>query len=489
MTHPLSRDPLAATFSVPQAKGSRARALDAWACAGIALVAAGLRFYRLGRQSFWYDEVVTLRLARAGSARELINRLFEIDATRAPLHPFLLQFWLQLFGTSEFAARSFSVLCGIATAVLVYQIGRAGFDPATGLWAAWLAALSPLLIVYSREARMYAWLVLATCLCWRLLLALRHSFTATTAAAYVLCLTGLLYSHPLGLLMLAALVLAGLLEARESLLAAGRLLALHLVAAMLIVPWLGNYFDHPPEFLSERLPLRFLLGTPIAFIGGNGLLLLGLTVLITLGIVSRARDSTASNGEPTHVSAILLCWLIVPPVALYLYSWWFHPVFGPARYMVFVAPAYLVLVASGLSRLPAWARYPVVAGLAAASLLALPGAVYDPELKADWHEFSLELAEQRSRDPGRRLLVIVATNVPDRNVEVETARYYVPAGCDVIGSREAGAETAHLIDADVVYYAAGSRISSEQKVPGPIGPIQFREHRHYPGLNVYRGTR
>ncbi len=58
------------------------------------------------------------------------------------------------------------------------------------------------------------------------------------------------------------------------------------------------------------------------------------------------------------------------------------------------APAYLVLVASGLSRLPAWARYPVAAGLAVVSLLALPPAVYDPELKSDWRGFSLALAEQ-----------------------------------------------------------------------------------------------
>ncbi len=489
MTHPPSPEPLAANFPKLQANGARSPALDACVCAAIAFVAAGLRFFELGKVSFWYDEVVTMRLARSGSARELVNRLFEIDATRAPLQPLLLQIWLQSFGTSEFTARAFSVLCGIATVLLVYQIGRAAFDSATGLWAAWLAALSPLLIVYSREARMYAWLVLVTCLCWRLLLALRHSFTVSKAAVYVFCLVALVYSHPLGLLMLSALAFAGLLDARASLHGLGRWLAVHLAAAMLTLPWIGNYFDHPPEFLSERLPLRFLLGTPISFIGGNALLLLGLASLIALGIISRARDSTGSNREATHVSAILLCWLILPPLALYLYSWRFHPVFGPARYTVFVAPAYLVLVASGLSRLPAWARYPILAGLALVSLRALPPAVYDPELKADWRGFSIELAAERARSPGGQLLVIVASNVPERNVEVETARYYAPAGCNVIGLREAEAQPGLLKNADVVYYASGSRGSSEPLAPKPIGPIRFRERRHYPGLSVYLGIR
>ena len=113
--------------------------------------------------------------------------------------------WVGIFGTSEAAARASSVLCGVLTVLLVFDIGRVAFDVRTGLWAAWLAALCPSLIVYAREARMYAWLVLVTCLCWRLLLALRRSYTTGKAAAYVLGLAALVYSHPLGLPMLATL--------------------------------------------------------------------------------------------------------------------------------------------------------------------------------------------------------------------------------------------------------------------------------------------
>jgi mannosyltransferase len=404
------------------------------------------------------------------------------------LHPLLLQLWLRVFGASEFAARSFSVLCGIATVVLIYQIGRAAFDTRTGLYAAWLAALSPILVVYSREARMYAWLVLVTCLCWRLLLGIRRSFTVSKAAAYVCCLAALVYSHPLGLLMFAALAIAWVLDVRPSFGSLARWIAVHVAVTVLILPWIGKYFDHPPEFLSDRLPLRYLLGTPIGFIGGNAVLLVGLVALIAVGIIARARESTRLSGEAIRVPAILLCWLIIPPVALYLYSWLFHPVFGPARYTVFVAPAYLVLVAAGLCRLPAWVRYPVVIGLAIASSLALPGSVYDPELKADWRDFALELAERRSRDPNSKCVVIVASTVPDRNVEVETARYYLPADCAVIGVREAEGQHGRLIASDLVLYAVGSRKPSNQPVPESIGPYRFREYGRYPGLNVYLGA-
>ena len=96
--------------------------------AAIVAVAAGLRGYQLGRLSFWYDEVVTMRLARAGSPSALIDRLFRIDATRAPLHPMLLEGWIGVFGASEAAARALSVLCGVATVLLVFDIGRVAFD-------------------------------------------------------------------------------------------------------------------------------------------------------------------------------------------------------------------------------------------------------------------------------------------------------------------------------------------------------------------------
>ncbi len=374
----------------------------AWLIAAIVLAAGCLRLFQLGRLCFWYDEVVTMRLARSAGPRALCTRLFQIDATRAPLHPLVLQQWVRVFGASEGAARALSVACGIGTIVLVYAIGQIAFDRATGLWAAWLAALSPLLVVYDREARMYAWLVMFTCLAWYLLLSLRRRFSAMRAVLYVLALAALGYSHPLGLLMLFTVAVAALVGIRGSLRAGKRWLILHAAAVLLVLPWIGNYLDHPPEFVSGRLPLRFLLGTPIGFIGGNSWLLLGLAGLIVFGIVRQVHEAHSVGEEGlardrSMALAFLLLWLIVPPTLLYLYSWLAHPLFGPARYTVFVAPAFLLLVAAGLSKAPAVARYPLAAILPVISALALYPAAFDPNLKADWRGFSSELARRGCR--------------------------------------------------------------------------------------------
>ncbi|MFI5458525.1 MAG: glycosyltransferase family 39 protein [Isosphaerales bacterium] len=490
MTQQAGRQAAAEQAAPLQAMGP----LEGCACAAIVLVATLLRLFQLGRLSFWYDEVVTMRLARAGSTRALLELLFQIDATRAPLHPLLLHFWTRFFGSSEASARSLSVLCGIATVVLIFEIGRISFDIATGLWAAWLGSLSPLLIVYAREARMYAWLVLVTCLCWRLLLALRRTYTPAKAVAYVTGLTALVYSHPLGLLMLGALGLAGLIEVRTCFGTWRRWLFIHVGVVILILPWIGNYLDHPPEFLSGRLSPRFLLGTPISFIGGNSILLFGLAVLIALGLARRGLAHDAGTGlrlvrERWVAPGFLLLWLILPPLALYLYSWVSYPVFGPARYTVFAAPAYLVLVALGLSQMPAVGRYPLALGLAIVSALALGRLVYDPELRADWRGFAAAVAEDLAGRPRHSVVVIVASADPNRNVEVDTARYYLPAGCTVIGSGEASAARLDQIEDGEVYFAVGSRRQRIRPVPESLGLYQFRESGHYPGLIVYRGTR
>ncbi len=309
----------------------------------ILVIATGLRVWKLGELSFWYDEVVTMRVARAPTPDALIGRLVQTDATRAPLHPLLLQGWIRLFGPTEASARALSVLCGLLTVGLVWWIGRLVFEASTGLWAAWLAALSPLLVYYSREARMYSCLVAVTCLCWGLLFSLRNSAAWWKKAAYALSLAMLLYSHPLGLLMAGTLGLASLLFFRNGFGGWRGWLSTHGAALLIAAPWISRYFDHAPEFLSGRLPIRFLLGTPIGFIGGNFMVLGGLAGVIVFGFFRR-RGSRATF-EDRAAPICLGLWLVAPPVLLYVYSWIKSPIFGPARYTVFVAPAFLILVA------------------------------------------------------------------------------------------------------------------------------------------------
>ena len=261
-----------------------------------------------------------MRLARTESPAALVRLLGQIDATRAPLHPLLLQGWVALFGPFDYPARVFSGLCGIITVALVYWIGLRAFDATTGLWAAWLCALSPLLVYYSREVRMYAWLVAVTCLSWGVVFSHARTPRLWKLALYGLCLIALAYSHPLGLLMAGALGLATLLYRRSFQISWRGWLLTHVTAGLAVLPWMSRYLDHEPESITGPLSLRnSWLGMPIGFIGGNFIVLLVCSLVIAYGLcaVRRREDGAIRVALEQPASSIsLLIWLVVPPVAV-----------------------------------------------------------------------------------------------------------------------------------------------------------------------------
>jgi hypothetical protein len=175
-----------------------------------------------------------------------------------------------------------------------------------------------------------------------------------------------------------------------------------------------------------RLALKYLLGLPIGFIGGDFRALALLAALVGYGILRRDRGEDERSririDAPTATSCLLF-WFLLPPSVLYAYSWLAHPIFGPARYTLFVAPAYLILVGRGLAKLPWFAAW--LAGLIATllSVALLPSLVFAPDRTADWRAAAATLARL---DPSSREPVVIITADPtfDQSV-IETARYYL----------------------------------------------------------------
>src|SRR6266498_48084 len=75
----------------------------------VCTLAAVPRFYRLGDQSFWFDEAYSVV-----QARKPLGDLLAATAadTQPPLYYLLLGLWGGLFGDSEPALRSLSALLG-----------------------------------------------------------------------------------------------------------------------------------------------------------------------------------------------------------------------------------------------------------------------------------------------------------------------------------------------------------------------------------------
>jgi mannosyltransferase len=138
------------------------RVREGWILLALILLAAALRLPTLGRQSYWYDEVVTVNLLDSG-LRGLLHGI-RASESAPPLYYVVAWFWARPFGTGEVGLRLLSAFLGIATVPVAYLCGRALVSARAGLSVAALAAVSPALIWYSQEARAYSLFVLLSAL-------------------------------------------------------------------------------------------------------------------------------------------------------------------------------------------------------------------------------------------------------------------------------------------------------------------------------------
>ena len=241
-----------------------------WIVVLLVLLGAFLRFYRLGAQSLWVDELLTISAANIGGTlgRGALSNI------QGPLHAVLIHFIARL-STSEVALRGLSALAGTATIPVVYLLGRDMAGRRTGLVAATLITVSPFAVWYSQEVRNYALLIflasVSTLAAWRIMVAGTRSWRS-----YAVTMTLALYSNLSAAFLWLAHALFGL----------GRLARMHrvmkwaatcVIIGLLVVPLmmaLANWVE--VDSVSERVV--------VAPLADEGLLLRGATTFSPMAI-------------------------------------------------------------------------------------------------------------------------------------------------------------------------------------------------------------
>ena len=142
---------------VRASRQSRSWELVRWTMVVLVLVAFALGIYNLGGPEFWFDEALSANvsgLGWAGAIAHLRSSPFE----HPPFYFLALYLWQQLAGTTEFAFRFFSLLWGVAFIPLLYVLAKRLANRRLAILAALLATISPFMVAYSQEARMYTML-------------------------------------------------------------------------------------------------------------------------------------------------------------------------------------------------------------------------------------------------------------------------------------------------------------------------------------------
>ncbi|MBN1661075.1 MAG: glycosyltransferase family 39 protein [Anaerolineae bacterium] len=369
----------------------RSTSILPWALVALLALAFAVRTVGLDAQSLWRDEVDAIRFA--GSSLPDRLAMFRQPGQNGPLYYLLLRPWLEVAGTSEFSLRYFSTLWGVLAVALTYRLGGRLFPgrrvPAI---AALLAALSAYLVWYAQEGKMYSLVVLLALASTECYLAALWRGGAARWLGYVLFTTAAFYVH----LVAAALVPAHALiflavpsQVRRArwpgwlvAMAAFTLPYVPLLAwqvPLLRAPAETGYSPVSPGDMVHSLLTSYSLGvlpptSPWWLVPFIAALLAPVlwskrehpsgepagTHWVPAGepeYPSGEPEYPSGEGQPARRFSLLLlaAWLIVPVVIFGLVNL-LRPMYT-ARYLIFVLPAFLLLIAAGIGALGRRARW------------------------------------------------------------------------------------------------------------------------------------
>jgi 4-amino-4-deoxy-L-arabinose transferase-like glycosyltransferase len=377
----------------------------------ILVLTFALRVYRLGVQSLWYDEGLSVYLA----SLPLDETIAQSAATdHPPLHALLLNLWLSVAGSSEYSARFASAFFGTLAGALTLVLGRRAGGARAGLVAAALLGISPMAVWYAQEARGYSLLV-------ALVLVAALAFLRLVSGdgrrrvwlAYILACTAALYTHYFAAFPIVAISLTFTYDvvrrrSTESAAPGARYatltprlrasasagvrdwLAAQAAIVLLFLPWLPNALAQASSnatYFPGRVTWdTVVLDTWRAFAGGDfphllqpnlppptSALWLAVILLGTLAPLLPSRAATTevvtTGRSRIHASLMLLALVLIPLFLMSLLAWE-KPKFAP-RYLLPSLPAFVTLAALGVDALLRLHRR-VLAASALLPLLIIP---------------------------------------------------------------------------------------------------------------------
>lgn len=347
-------------FTAYDKRMKRISRIDFGVIAGIAALYGLLTFGGMTKWSIWFDEAFSAYLMRFDMAGIM-------HYTAADVHPpfyyLVLKLWTLVFGTSDLALRSLSATTILAAITIVYLFVKQVFGRKAALMSVTLLSLSPLLIRFGQEARMYGLVVLITTLATWLFWALHHNPTKKKWYAYgVLVSIGMWTNYFTAFVWIAhwawrLMVIDGGKKLSKPVMKkffSREFVVAHVIAVVGFLAWIPFLFMQ----FSTIQAAGFWIGpvdidTLTNFLTDNMMFLdhyevtgwLAVLVMATLAVVIYLFTKKLPDFSGERRSALLLFILtgIVPIAALFILSLWpFRPLFMD-RYLL---PSTLWLVVS-----------------------------------------------------------------------------------------------------------------------------------------------
>lgn len=444
----------------------------------IILLGAFLRFYNIGGESFWLDEAATAHAIVSHTTSELLM----LETTAGNLYPgywenfsndlpayfVLVSLWSKFLGISEVALRSLSAIFGSLAVLAIYFVAKELANDKVGILSSLIFSISMVNIEYSQEARAYSLLVLISLSSAFFFIRMIRTGKIAHLIMFVVCSVIGLYTHFIYLFFIAFEVLYSLLALKAnpgllrkfivsfafiglsflpilSLMSArppsadSWLNSVSLASVMKILAML-NIWIYPSAELISNIQSENFYSVPVTgwmLIASAALFAIMLALFFTLGLY---RYLLKTNPFPKAASInkifrnrslirsnwvlFLILWLFIP-FLLELSISFLSPsmvVFGPIRYLIFIIPAYIILVSESILSLNwPYAKTAIILILAL-SILPLSSYYGNPN-KAQWKDAAIFLKKNIADNE------IILVNNPNNGLSL---KYYYGKSDDIL---------------------------------------------------------
>lgn len=407
---------------------------------GFALIFAAISLSIGMSQSVWFDEAYSITLAKR-PIDELVH-LTAIDV-HPPVYYLFLHFWGGLFGFGELSLRLSSVIPMFFAIILMAILLKRLFNKPFAGFATLLLCLSPMLIRYGFEIRMYAMATMLAVLATIVLVLIeaeknakqRHLLQFAYAALVALGMLTLYYTIVIWLTHFAYLIWQTVKSKKPIL--RQEFWLMYILAVLLFTPWLfvaiKQFTNGALAQISEPMTVNNLLGVfsfnllykPIWQLDQIfGLLILGFITLFGVLLAKKIKNKQKNTSFLIFMAAgpllveILIC--LVKPMYV-------------ERYLVYSAPflialiAYLVFEAQSKQRCLSMVYLFALVGFGIFSLQQVGNFNFQRMQKPDIREMATRISiTDKKEDKGDQTRIAELPILTDSPYEAIELGYYLP---------------------------------------------------------------
>lgn len=362
----------------------------------ILLIGLFLRVYKLDSESIYLDEGFTIDTSKYD-----LKKITEITShdVHPPLYFFIMHYWINLFGDSEFSTRFLSVIFGTLSIFMIYKVGTLIFDEEVGIISSLILGLSFYHIRYSQQARHYTLLALMTLFSFYFLIKLINKINLKDSIGYVLSSSILMYTHFYSIFIILCqnifLFTLFLTNQKKNKYLLKPWILFQVILIVLFIPWIQIFLNRTSELVQKgfwipKPSIESLFITLLEFSGYYKLFgfEISATLFVILAFYSLLTIKNSIHKQDSiNVKWIymLFIWLLVPILTPFVISLVSLPIFTP-KYIIAASLALYIMVAKGITNInKKYIKFFIIALIIVISFINIT-SIYETIKNEQWRE-------------------------------------------------------------------------------------------------------